>query len=73
MVTKGKRSLYGKYEEPRMWYEKLKLGIEARGFRKSGVDPCLLISEKLICAAYVGDCLLYVVPQERRSLVNPNG
>ena len=63
MVLNMQRSLYEKYEEPRRWYEKLKSGIETRGFTKSGVDQCQFISKKVICAAYVGDCLLFAIDQ----------
>ena len=42
-----------------MWYEKLKAGLEARGFTASVVDPCLFISPKIICVQYVDDCLWF--------------
>eukprot|EP00957_Ditylum_brightwellii_P195930 14928147-Ditylum_brightwellii.AAC.1 len=29
-----------------MWYDKLRAGLEARGFTACKVDPCLFISKK---------------------------
>ena len=43
----------------RLWYEKLKKGLEDRGFKTSQVDPCLFISKTVIVVAYVDDCLIF--------------
>ena len=59
MVLKLNKSLYGQAEAPRMWYEKLKKGLEAQEFCTSKVDPCMFLSKKVIILAYVDDCLLF--------------
>ena len=58
-ILKLNKSLYGQAEAPRLWYEKLKAGLEARGFTACIVDPCLFLSPKIICVQYVDDCLWF--------------
>ena len=58
-ILKLNKSLYGQAEGPRLWYEKLKAGLEARRFTASVVDPCLFISPKIICVQYVDNCLWF--------------
>jgi len=43
-VLKLNRSFYGQVEAPRLWYEKLKKGLEDWGFTSSKVDPCMFLS-----------------------------
>ena len=59
MVLMLNKSLYGQAEAPRLWYEKLKKGLEDRGFKLSKVDPCLFFSKKVIVVSYVDDCILF--------------
>ena len=59
MVLELHRSLYGQIEAPKLWYEKLKNGMEARNFKTSELDPCLFISKKMVCASCVDDCLCW--------------
>ena len=40
-----------------MWYDKLKAGLEARGMKPCGADPCMFVSDKTICIIYVDDDL----------------
>ena len=56
-VLKLNKSLYGQADAPRMWYDKLRAGLEARGFTACKADPCLFISKKVVCIVYVDDCL----------------
>ena len=58
-ILKLNKSLYGQAEAPRLWYEKLKAGLEVRGFKACVVDPCLFISPTIICVQYVDDCLWF--------------
>eukprot|EP00957_Ditylum_brightwellii_P086118 6552515-Ditylum_brightwellii.AAC.1 len=38
-VLKFNKSLYGQAGAPRMWYDKLRAGLEARGFTACKDDP----------------------------------
>ena len=58
-VLKLNKSLYGQADAPRMWYDKLRAGLEARKFTACKADPCLFISKKVICICYVDDCLWF--------------
>ena len=53
------KSLYGQADAPRMWYNKLREGLEARHFVTCEANPCLFISKKLVCICYVDDCLWF--------------
>ena len=52
-VLKLKKFLYGQAEAPRLWYYKLRKGLEDRGFVASTVDQCLFMSPTVICIAYM--------------------
>ena len=65
IVLKLNKSLYGQAESPRLWYEKLKEGLEDRGFVMSKVDPCLFLSKDIVCICYVDDCLFFAHKQEK--------
>lgn len=59
-VLKLKKSLYGLRQAPRNWFQHLKKNLEAIGFNNcEDVDPCLFVSDKVICLVYVDDTLLY--------------
>jgi hypothetical protein len=58
-VYKLKKSLYGLRQAPLNFFLYLKEGLEARGFKQSTYDPCLFVSEKVICLCYVDDCLFF--------------
>ena len=58
-VLKLNKSLYGQVDAPKMWYDKLRAGLEERGFTACKADPCLFISKKVICVSYVDDCLWF--------------
>ena len=64
-VYKLKKSLYGLCQSPRNFFRFLKSKLEAVGFSQaSEIDPCLFISDKVICLVYVDDTLLYARNQE---------
>ena len=57
-VCKLKKSLYGLKNSPRNWFKMLSGSLQAIGFESAqDVDPCLFISEKVICLTYVDDCI----------------
>ena len=58
-VLKLKKSLYGLKQAPRNFFQHLKGKLEKIGFVSSEADPCLFISEKVICIVYVDDTLLF--------------
>jgi len=58
-VLKLKKSLYGLRQSPLNFFLHLKEGLEARGFRQSELDPCLFISNDVLCLCYVDDCLFF--------------
>jgi hypothetical protein len=58
-IYKLKKSLYGLRQAPLNFFLYLKEGLEARGFKQSTYDPCLFVSEKVICLCYVDDCLFF--------------
>jgi hypothetical protein len=54
------RNLYDKKAAPRLWFQHLRERLVATGFQQMiDVDPCLFISDKVICLLYVDDTLLY--------------
>jgi hypothetical protein len=64
-VLKLKRSLYGLRQAPRNFFQHLKTNLEAIGFKSQvDVDPCLFISDKVICLTYVDDTLFFSPKQE---------
>jgi hypothetical protein len=59
-VLKLKRSLYGLKQSPRNFFQFLKTKLETVGFTSmTDVDPCLFVSDKVICLVYVDDTLFY--------------
>lgn len=59
-VLRLKRSIYGLKQSPLNFFNRVKEGMEARGFiQHSELDPCLFISDKVICLTYVDDCLYF--------------
>jgi hypothetical protein len=63
-VLKLKWSLYGLWQSPRNFFQHLKLKLETIGFEANiDIDPCLFISEKVICLVYVDDTLFFL-PRE---------
>ena len=58
-VLKLKKSLYGLKQSPRNFFNHLKTNLIKVGFeQKVDVDPCLFISDKVICITYVDDCIM---------------
>ena len=59
-VLRLKRSLYGLKQSPRNFFQHLKSKLEGAGFTSEvDVDPCLFISDKVICLVYVDDTLFF--------------
>eukprot|EP00957_Ditylum_brightwellii_P156396 11903125-Ditylum_brightwellii.AAC.1 len=58
-MLKINKRIYGQADAPRMWYDKLRAGLEVRGFTACKADPCLFISKKVACIVYVDDCLWF--------------
>ena len=55
-VLKLKRNLYGLKQAPRNFYSHLKSKLEAIGLTScEEVDPCLFVSDRVICLLYVDD------------------
>jgi hypothetical protein len=55
-VLKLKRSLYGLRQSPRNFFQHLKSKLESIGFEANdNIDPCLFLSDKVICLVYVND------------------
>ncbi|CAB9526109.1 expressed unknown protein [Seminavis robusta] len=64
-VLRLRKSLYGLRQAPRNFFNFLKNNLEAVGFTPATeVDPCLFISDKVICLVYVDDTLLYARNQD---------
>jgi hypothetical protein len=58
-VWKLRKSLYGLAQSPRNYFLYTKDKLIKMGFRQSDADPCLFISEDIICLIYVDDALLF--------------
>jgi len=59
-VLKLQRSLYGLKQSPRNFFLHLKSKLEKFGFKQQiDLDPCLFISDKVICLVYVDDTLFF--------------
>ena len=64
-VLRLNKALYGLRSAPRAFFSHLKSNLEAIGFRQAtNVDPCLFISDKVICVCYVDDTCLYAAKSE---------
>jgi hypothetical protein len=51
------KSLYGLRQAPRTFFEKLKSGLEERGWQQSAIDPCLFLKSGMMCVVYVDDTI----------------
>ena len=59
-ILRLKRSLYGLRQSPRNFFQHLKGKLESIGFTSQvNIDPCLFVSDKVICLVYVDDTLLF--------------
>jgi Reverse transcriptase (RNA-dependent DNA polymerase) len=59
-VLRLEKNLYGKKAAPRLWFQHLREHLVATGVQQiTDVDPCLFISNKVICLVYVDGTLLY--------------
>ena len=64
-VLKLKKSLYGLRQSPINFFRFIKSKLEGIGFHANDdVDPCLFISDKVICLVYVDDTLFFSPKQE---------
>ena len=64
-VFKLKKSLYGLEQAPRNFLMYLKAKLESIGFESDpNMDPCLFVSDKVICLVYVDDTLFFS-PEEK--------
>ena len=59
VVLKLNRSLYGLVDAPMYWYNHLAQELEAVGFQKSDLDPCLFYGHGTVILCYVDDCLFF--------------
>jgi Reverse transcriptase (RNA-dependent DNA polymerase) len=65
MILKLKRCLYGLKQLPRNFFLHLKAQLEVVGFTSNDdVDPCLFVSDKVICLIYVDDTLFFLPKKE---------
>jgi len=58
-ILKLLKNLYGLKDAGFTWFEHLKKGLRARGFRQSICEPCLFIKDNLILLTYVDDCIAF--------------
>jgi hypothetical protein len=60
-VLQLRKSLYGLKQSPRNFVQHLKSNLEKYGFRNPNpdTDPCLFVTDKVICVVYVDDTLLW--------------
>ena len=65
------KSLYGQVEAPKLWYEKLRGGLESRGFTcYENLDPCLFVKSDCIAFCYVDDlCFFYHKPKVFQTII----
>lgn len=60
MVLKLNKSLYGMCDAPKIFYLKLKKGMEDRGFTcLENLDPCLFVKDDCIAFCYVDDMCFF--------------
>jgi Reverse transcriptase (RNA-dependent DNA polymerase) len=65
MILKLKQCLYGLKQSPRNFFLHLKAQLEGVGFTSNNnVDPCLFVSDKVICLIYVDDTLFFLPRKE---------
>ena len=59
-VLKLKKSLYGLKQAPRNFFHHLKKQLESLGFKSNpDIDPCLFVTDNVICIVYVDDTLFF--------------
>jgi hypothetical protein len=58
-VLKLKKNLYGLKQAGYNWYEKLKGGMLARGFKVCQSDPCVYTKDNIVVLVYVDDMLIF--------------
>ena len=64
-VLQLKKSLYGLRQSPVNFYRYIRSKLEAIGFESNdNVDPCLFISDKVICLQYVDDTIFFSPKKE---------
>jgi hypothetical protein len=64
-VLKLRKALYGLKNSPRCFFLHLKDVLEEAGLKQQvDVDPCLFMSDKVICIIYVDDTLLFAKTME---------
>ena len=65
-VLRLQKSLYSLRQLPRNFFLHLKEKLELPhiGFKQSALDPCLFISDKVLCLVYVDDTLFFSPKQE---------
>jgi hypothetical protein len=56
---KLKKNLYGCKQAARNWFEYLKSGLLAHGFRQSSFNPCLYFRDDCLMVMYTDDCLIF--------------
>jgi hypothetical protein len=57
-ILKVNKSLYGDRRAPQLWYNHLRTGFEALGFKVSRFDPCLFLRPGCIIIIYVDDAII---------------
>jgi hypothetical protein len=57
-VLKLNKSLYGLVQAPKAFYDHMRSGLEARGFRVSENDPCLFIHDDMLAISWVDDVVI---------------
>ena len=58
-VLRLKKSLYGLKQSPRNYYQHLRSKLEDIGFKACAADPCLFVTDRVVCLVYVDDTLFY--------------
>ena len=56
-VLKLKKNLYGLSDASYNWFNKLKEGLESKGYVRSEVDQCVLLREDSVILVYVDDMI----------------
>eukprot|EP00957_Ditylum_brightwellii_P171497 13055889-Ditylum_brightwellii.AAC.1 len=64
-VLRLTKLVYGLSQVPLHWFNTLSDGSEKARFKPSNLDPCLFLSDTVICIVCVDDCLMFACdPQE---------
>ena len=64
-VLKLRKSIYGLKQSPRNFFQHLKCKLEKAGLESNpDLDPCLFISDKVVCLVYVDDTLFFSPKEE---------